>query len=133
MPPAGAAPRPQTRSHWDCPLTGLGLLLNVGDRYRFNTEPKDNLPPHIFVYALLHCWEERHRHQETLSLREIVYGEGSPGRIFRLDDDTVLSYLDRLADTTQGRLTFSDTVMIRQVARHGEIRKEEILKAYYAD
>lgn len=117
----------------DCPLTNLGLLLNVGDRYRFNTEPKESLPPAIFVYALLHCWEERHRYQETLSLREIVYGEGSPGRIFRLDDDTVLGYLDTLTEITQGRLTFSDTVMIRQVARHGEIHKEEVLNAYYTD
>ena len=131
--PGRRGPASTNEESLDCPLTGLGLLLNVGDRYRFNTEPKDGLPAEIFVYALLHCWEERHRHQETLSLREIVYGEGSPGRIFRLDDDTVLSYLDQLADTTQGRLTFSDTVMIRQVARHGEIRKEEILKAYYAD
>ncbi len=117
----------------DCPLTNLGLLLSVGDRYRFNTEPKESLPPAIFVYALLHCWEERHSNQETLSLREIVYGEGSPGRIFRLDDDTVLGYLDTLAELTQGRLTFSDTVMIRQVARHGDIGKEEVLNAYYTD
>ena len=66
-----------------------------------------------------------------MSFREIVHGEGSPGRVFRLDEDSVMAYLDGLADLTGGRLRFDDTALVRQVARRGQIAGKEILDAYY--
>lgn len=119
----------------DCPLTTLGLLADVGNegRYRFHTGNKPGLTPPVFCYALLDCWEKRHAAQETLSLREIVHGEGSPGRIFRLDEDATLAFLDTLANHTDGQLIFNDTAMVRQVARRGPVNKLEILHAYYND
>ena len=117
----------------DCPLTNLGLIVDLGENhYRFNTGQKPGLTDAIFVYALLDFWDQWHTGQETISLREITYGIGSPGRVFKLDDDSVLEYLDNIAATTSGRLSFSDTVMLRQVVRHERIEKEEILDAYYA-
>lgn len=117
----------------DCPLTNLGLISETGDqgRYRFNVGAKPSLPDAIFCHALLDCWERRHSSQGTLSLREIVHGEGSPGRVFRLNDDAVLAYLDNLSDLTNGRLVFEDTVMVRQVAKHGDIAWGEVVNAYY--
>ena len=116
----------------DCPLTNLGLLIDLGEnRYRFNNGPKPGLADEVFIYALLDFWDQWHPGQETLSLREITYGVGSPGRIFKLNDDAVLGYLDEIAVTTHGKLRFSDTVMLRQVVRHETIVKEDILDAYY--
>jgi hypothetical protein len=117
----------------DCPLTNLGLIIQAGDdRYRFNNGPKPGLPSGIFLYALVDSWAKRHAKQDTLSLREIVYGEAGPGRVFRLDDDSVLSYLDEVEALSEGRLTFNDTEMVRQVVRRGTITPEEVLDAYYA-
>lgn len=118
----------------ECPLTNLGLMSEVpGEkRFRFHNGQKTSLPGAIFVYALLDCWRRRHSSQQTLSVREITYGEGSPGRVFRLDDDAVLEYLDGLEELTNGRLSFSDTVLIRQVIRRSEIEPEELLNDYYA-
>ena len=116
-----------------CPLTSLNLITEVEgtDRYRFNNGPKPGLPAAIFAYALIDAWDRHHPGQETLSLREILHGEGSPGRVFRLDDDAVLAYLDQVHEVTMGRLRFSDTAMIRQVVRSEPIRPKEVLDAYY--
>lgn len=118
----------------ECPLTNLGLLSEVpGEkRYRFHSGQKTSLPSAIFAYALLDFWRKRHAFQQTLSVREITHGEGSPGRVFRLDDDAVLGYLDDLDQLTQGRLSFSDTVLIRQVIRRSETEPQELLHDYYA-
>jgi hypothetical protein len=122
----------------DCPLTQLGLLQLIPgntkdkeDRYRFNTRPKPSLPIAIFAFALTEFWGRQAENQNTLSLREIVYGEGSPGRAFRLDEDHVLGYLDRLNEVTKGALSFEDTTLVRQVTRSSNLRPLEILKGYY--
>ena len=116
----------------DCPLTTLGLLLEFdGDRFRFNNGPKPGLAAPVFLYALLDFWAARHAKQETLSLREIAHGEGGPGRVFRLDDDEVLGYLDRLSELTGSQLVFNDTAMVRQVARRAEVEPLEVLRGSY--
>ena len=78
-------------------------------------------------------WAARHVEQDTLSFREIMHGEGSPGRVFRLDDTSALDYLEALRDVTGGRLVFEDSALAAQVKRAGEISGEEILRAYYVD
>lgn len=111
----------------DCPLASLGLLTGVAGPaepgkkrntiYRFQNKPKPGLPPAVFAYALCDFWNRLHAAQETLSLREIVHGEASPGRVFRLSEDSVMAYLDALPLLTRGDLFFADTALVRQVAR----------------
>lgn len=119
----------------DCPLATLGLITEVeGDkRYRFNSRPKPTLPASVFVYALLDFWNHRRAEASTLALRDITYGSGSPGRIFRLDEDGVLFYLDDLAKLTGGRLSFSDTALLRQATRRERVDEMEFLRDYYVD
>jgi hypothetical protein len=118
----------------DCPLTSLNLITSIEDegRFRFVNGYKPSLPTAVFTYALLDFWRERFAGQETLSIRQIVYSEGSPGRVFRLDDDATLRHLDRLEEITDGRLRFSDTLQQRHVARHHSISGREVLDAYYS-
>ena len=121
----------------DCPLTNLGLLTELPmleeKRYRFNNGVKHSLTAAVFAYALIDCWDNRHGGQKTLSLRQITHEEGSPGRVFRLNEDAVMEYLDRLADLTQGRLAFKDDALVRQVVRAGELQGRELLDAYYGE
>jgi hypothetical protein len=117
----------------DCPLTQLGLILAdaKGERFRFNARPKPSLPPAVFAAALADFWNTAHDRQNTLSLREIVHGEGSPGRAFRLDEDAALGYLDALADATAGAMAFDDTALIRQARRLAPADSFAILNRYY--
>ncbi len=131
--PGRRGPATTVEETLDCPLTTLGLIRETGEEhhYRFQNGAKPGLPEAVFAYALLDCWDKRHMGQETLSLREITHGEGSPGRLFRLDEDSVLASLDRLSDLSDGRLVFNDTAMVRQVIRRAPVEGMEILDAHY--
>jgi hypothetical protein len=118
----------------DCPLTSLGLLLSTdgkGERFRFNTRSKPALPPAIFAAALTEYWNTHRDTQNTLSLRDIVHEPGSPGKTFRVDEDTTMIYLEALSEVTAGALSFEDTALIRQVRRHAPMEATAILERYY--
>jgi hypothetical protein len=103
----------------DCPLRALRMIVPAFEgQYRYRIGRKASLSPHIFAYALAIYWQWHGHGGHTLPLREIVYGEGSPGLVFKLDYDTVLDYLDPIEYLTQGALHFDDTVLVRQVVRH---------------
>lgn len=130
--PGKRGPTSTSEDTLDCPLTSLRLLVDIdGERFRFSNGPKSGLSDAVFTYALLDCWSKRHADQRTLSLKEIAHGEGSPGRVFRLDDDAVLAYLDRVELQTDGRLSFDDTAIIRQVSKRADIESAEVLDVYY--
>jgi hypothetical protein len=69
-----------------------------------------------------------------MAFETIVYGEGSPGRVFKLDEDSVAERLMGLSDLTEGFLAWTDTAGLRQVHRKSgdseEIRLEMVRRAY---
>lgn len=83
----------------DCPLAELNLVTYSpqDNLYRFNRGDKPDLAPEIFAYALLDFWEQRPT-QTTLSLEEIAYAPGSPGRIFQLDENAVMARLECVSE-----------------------------------
>ena len=106
----------------DCPLSNLGILVQEPDseRLRFRTGPKPTLPAAIFAYALAQYWDMRNNKSKTLEFREISRAEGSPGLIFKLDQESLLGYLDALKDVTSGYMIFEDTPLVRRVVRTEE-------------
>lgn len=119
----------------DCPLRQLGLLRpSHSGHFRFSIGAKPTLPRALFFYALARFWMWKHPQARALSAWEATYAEGSPGLVFKLDEDSVLSYLDGLSQATEGRLSFEDTAQVRQVvlAPGARLRPEEFLQSYYA-
>jgi hypothetical protein len=104
----------------DCPLRELGLLrpgFGGQQQFTFAIGPKPSLPVAIFAWALLHFWEWRYPGSHTIAARDIAHAEGSPGVVFKLDEDSTLAYLDQLETLTQGILRFEDTPLVRQVVQ----------------
>jgi hypothetical protein len=103
----------------ECPLSNLGILIQEPDseRLRFKTGPKTTLPAAVFAYALAQFWDKRNNRGKALELREIMRSEGSPGLIFKLDQESMLGYLDALKDVTSGYMIFEDTSLVRRVIR----------------
>lgn len=63
----------------DCPLNSLGLIRQgAGQQLRFRIGPKPTLPTEVFFYAMMQFWLWRGAGR-TLSVRDVVYSEGSPG------------------------------------------------------
>lgn len=118
----------------ECPLTTLDILVQEpdSDRLRFRTGPKGTLPAAVFAYALLKFWNYG-KGKDTLQLRDILRAEGSPGLVFRLDQESVLGYLDQLEEVTSGRMVFEDTPLVRRVVRKGDLPGDAtfILEDYY--
>jgi len=129
----------------DCPLQMLGLIGLVDrarqdrdrePRYRFQIGPKPTLPPPLFFFALASFWRWR-RTTAALTVQDIAQGAGGPGRAFKLDEDSVLEYLDGLEEASGGGLRFDDAALTRQVVltQAGHDCLEDplyFLKGYYA-
>lgn len=120
----------------DCPLRSLGLLRpSHRGHYRFGIEAKPTLPPDVFFYALTTFWGWKSSEPRTLPVWEICHAEGSPGQVFKLDENSTFDYLDGLEEATGGDLRFEDTAQTRQIVlREGAVlRPLTFLDRYYAD
>jgi hypothetical protein len=106
-------------------LSDLGLLTMSGrDTYHFHRGAQYSLPDEVFFYALLDYWcrweETTKTSQSTLSFNAIAHDYGSPGRVFKLDEDSVGDRLSRIAEVTKNYLEWTDSSGIRQVSRTGK-------------
>jgi len=117
----------------DCPFVELGLLEDDGASgvLRFKRGVQRTLAPEIFAYALIDYWGRVAHDRETLPFSTIAYRFGSPGTIFKLDENSLIERLERLEETTAGRLVYAETAGLKQVYRRTEIRAFELLSHYY--
>jgi hypothetical protein len=115
------APRLGGGSPEDCaePLLGeLGLIYeDRKGQFAFRRGPKHTLHDGLFAYALLDYWNEKAAGLSSLAFEAVAYAEGSPGRVFKLDEESVAERLLALEDLTGGALTWTDTAGLRQVHR----------------
>ena len=114
----------------DCPLSELGLIRRVDDRFAIDRESRPHLPNGVFAFALAEFWRRNIDLQETLSLERILYGAGSPGAAFRLGDRDLVSILDRLPEETGFR--YDETAGSRLVIRETRREPLALLAAHYA-
>jgi hypothetical protein len=99
-------------------LAELGLIRQIAGRlYEFRRGPKPSLPDGVFAYALNAFWDRHARNASTLSVEAIAYEPGSPGRVFKLDENSVVERLTAMERVTRQRIVWSDTAGVRQVHR----------------
>ena len=65
-----------------------------------------------------------------------LYKEGSPGQVFRLDENSVMEYLELLEVETKGKIRLEETAGLRQVYLDetlGEYEDQafQLLKGHY--
>lgn len=122
-------------------LSDLGLLvMSSKDTYHFRRGDQYSLPDHVFAYAILDYWLRWERitssSQATLSFNSIAHDYGSPGRVFKLDEDSVSDRLSRIAEVTKNYLEWTDSAGVRQINKIGQEslkdKMNEILSGAYA-
>lgn len=123
-----------TEETFDCPLVDLKLITELPERnrYEFQRGEKETLPIEIVMATLLAFWDASFPEREVMPFRDLMYALLSPGRIFRLDEDTMVLYLERLGDLTNGVLRYDETADLKQVYRDGNLNPMELLARYYA-
>lgn len=134
--PAQSRHRDGEEENLDCPLVDLNLIhFTPSDGvYRFDIGAKPSLPIAIVGYALFLFLEEKLSHQRTVTLDECIYSPGSPGQIFKLDESSMISYLEDLENFTDGALRLQETAGLRQVYIHSVSKNSgwDLLRNYYA-
>lgn len=119
---------------FDCPLQELNLidLSPDGELYRFAIGAKPSLPAAVFGYALAQYFDTARAGRNTMSVQECLYGTGSPGQVFKLDENSLIEYIEDLEKTTRGRVALDETVGLKQIYRRQDLEPTKLLNIYYA-
>lgn len=116
-------------------LAELGLMQEERKGiFSFRRGPKSSLTDGFFAWALIDYWDRYHLGETSLNFESVAYAVGSPGRVFKLDEESTAERLFILADLTEGKLKWSDTSGLRQVYRSDFdpvlFKKRMLRKAY---
>lgn len=121
------------------PLLGeLGLIQqNAKGSFEFRRGAKRSLPDGVFAFALLDYWQRLGSSGSVMAFDRVAHDYGSPGRVFKLDENTVAERLMALERLNRGKLQWTEQAGIRQVTRTGaalhdiEKAKMDMLRGAY--
>lgn len=101
----------------DCPLTELGLIheLHDGKSFRFTRGEQPTLPNEILLFAINGFLEARTSKTNSLALEQLLYSPGSPGRVFKLSEDSMVRRLEGIAELTKGDFRYDETAGMKQL------------------
>lgn len=131
--PAQRATATVAEDSFDCPLVELTLVQPrlERDTYRFVLGPKPNLPTEVFAYALARYAATRAPGRRSFTVQECLFGVGSPGMAFRLDENALVDLIEDVSRLTDGDLAFDETAGLRQVYLRNDLRADEFLERLY--
>ncbi len=117
----------------DCPLVDLRLIgeLADGKTFQFQRGPQVSLPDEIFAFAVAEFWNKGGNQARSIAFERVAYDAGSPGRVFKLDEDSLAARLETIGEVTRGAFTYDETAGLKQVYRHKEIGSSALLQGYY--
>lgn len=125
---------------YDSPFIELDLMRGISDDARiflFNVGPKPTLPPEIVCYSLILFISQHGRNRRTLSIDECRLGIDSPGLIFKLDENSLMDYMDQFPKMTDGIIELQESGGVNQLTwdqsrfDDGQLARR-VLEAYYA-
>lgn len=122
---------------FDCPLQELGLIQMSpdGEFFRFAIGPKPSLPAAVFVFALNEYFINTKSERNTMSVQECLYGINngpqSPGQAFKLDENSLVEYVEAIEDMTEGSLVLDETAGLKQIYRRKKLDSMRLLETFY--
>lgn len=116
-----------------CPLLQLDLIQPSpdGELYRFAIGPKPSLPAAVFAFALAQYFDRTASTVNTLNVQKCLYGVGSPGQAFKLDENSLIEYVEELEDLTGHSMILDETAGLKQIYRRRPVDPMKILNDYY--
>ncbi|HEX8198563.1 MAG TPA: DUF4007 family protein [Pyrinomonadaceae bacterium] len=122
-----------TEETFDCPLTELGLIIEIedGKTYQFQRGEQETLPNEIFLFALSEYWRKYNSAANSLSLGKIINDEGSPGRIFKIDENSAVRRLEQIEEFSDGAFAYAESAGLKEIFRHKDLSDFVWLEHYY--
>lgn len=119
----------------DCPLTELNLIgtFEDGKTYKFARGEQSNLPDEIFLYAIEEFWGRSADGLNAISLASLTYDPGSPGQIFKLDENSIVRRLEEVGKLSSGAFRYDETAGLKQLYRQKETSALHWLNIYYKE
>lgn len=99
------------------PLLGeLGLIVrNLKGSFEFRRGAKHSLHNGIFGYALLDYWQRLESTSSVMGFDRVAHDYGSPGRVFKIDENVIAERLIALERITNGKIQWTEQAGLRQV------------------
>ena len=118
---------------FDCPLVELNLIREVRgeNRYQFSLGAKSSLTDSMLALTITDFWNRWFSEIKTLSFSNIMYSKLSPGQVFKLDENTMVTFLEKLESITNGNVTYDDTAGLKQISRKEKLDSLKLLKGVY--
>ena len=106
----------------ESPFAELGLVAPLaGGALQFRRGPKPSLPDEVFALALTEFWQQHFPTRGTLSIETLAHEPGSPGRVFLMDEESLVERLERIADVIDGALVWDEGAGLRQVSARVDV------------
>jgi len=102
-----------------------------GELYRFSIGPKTSLPAAVFAFALTQYFDRTAGTTKTLNVQKCLYGEGSPGQAFKLDENSLIEYVEELGELTEHAMMLDETAGLKQIYRKQAFDPMQVLNDYY--
>ena len=117
----------------DCPLVELGVIRASSRQQAFALvrSGHESLPDEIFAYALAEYLRRQSPRAGAVTLEELAFGDGAPGRAFCLDEPGLMGRLDRIEALTDGGVVFDETAGLKQIYVHRAPEPTALLHRYY--
>ena len=118
---------------FSCPLLELGLIQVTldGELFRFAIGPKPTLSVAVFGYALDEYFHRTRGTRQTMSIQDCLYGANSPGQAFKLDENSIIGYVESLEEMTEGAIGLDETAGLRQIYFRHEFSRFKLLSEHY--
>lgn len=123
--------------HLDTPMGQLRLVEQSGQSREFLSRraTRPFLPPLALHFALAECFSNDDQGRPAIPVRDLLYGRDdgpAPGAVFRLNEDGLMTALNRVMRVWPGFYELRDTAGVHQLYRIQEIATSEtILQDYY--
>ncbi|MBD8910268.1 DUF4007 family protein [Sutterella wadsworthensis] len=122
------------------PLLGELDLLDAQTRevFSFHRGTHPTLNDALFAFALMEYWERLPYKTASLDFSRIAFDFGSPGKVFKLDTESLNDRLVRLANLTHEALIWTEQAGLKQIVKRGKALSDpegfklELLKLAYA-
>lgn len=125
----------------DCPLVELELISLVGERriagtgkrepiYAFRIEDKPDITPELFAYALDDYWSKWRSTEQTLSFKDVMFGQGSPGQVFKLPEWAVRQRLEVVSSESTGPFCIQESATTQQISRREGAKAPSLMTVY---
>src|SRR5262249_42611342 len=78
---------------------------------------KPEITPSLFAHCLADFWNKRRGSERTLTFKDVAFGHGSPGQVFKCPEWDIRHRLEAAAEGTRGDFRYKESAAKQTVTR----------------